>query len=77
MSCYFRHMSDILKEAGIEITSGNKREVDRLIHSIVGIDYKNCSGAWKAVKERKTDEALRAVFVKKLKKGLPGLAKKS
>lgn len=77
MSCYFRHMSDILKEAGIEITPGNKREVDRLIHSIVGIDYKNCSSVWKAVKGHKTDEALRAVFVKKLKKGLPGLAKKS
>jgi hypothetical protein len=31
-------MSDILKEAGIEVTADNKREVDRRIQSIVGVD---------------------------------------
>ena len=50
MSCYFRHMSDILKEAGIEVAADNKREVDRRIHSIVGVDYKNCPSTWKTVK---------------------------
>lgn len=77
MSCYFRHMSDILKEAGIEVTAENKREIDRLIHSIAGVDYKNCSSTWKTVKGRGADRALRTVFVKELKRGFSGLAKKS
>ncbi len=69
MSCYFRHMPDILKEAGIGVTPENKREVDRLIHALVGVDYKNCSGTWKAVKWRRADNTLRAALVKELKKG--------
>ena len=62
-------MPDILKEAGIGVTPENKREVDRLIHALVGVDYKNCSGAWKAVKGSRADKALRAALVKELKKG--------
>ncbi len=69
MSCYFRHMPDVLREAGIEVTPENKKEVDRLIHTLVGADYKNCPAAWKAVKEKKADEALRAELVKELKRG--------
>jgi len=40
MSCYFRHMKDVLEEAGVEITKENKKEVDRIIH---------ISGTWKDV----------------------------
>ena len=72
MSCYFRHMPDILKEAGIEVTPGNKKEVDRLIHSIVGVDYKNCSGAWKAVKGQRVEKSLRAELIEKLRRGFSG-----
>ncbi|MCP4365250.1 MAG: hypothetical protein GY800_08130 [Planctomycetes bacterium] len=72
MSCYFRHMPDILKEAGVEVTFSNKKEVDRLVHSIVGVDYKDCSGAWKAVKGQRTEEGLRAELVEKLRKGFSG-----
>ena len=69
MSCYFRHMPDILKEAGVEVTPSNKKEVDRLIHSIVGVDYKNCSGAWKDVKGQRVEESLRAELIEKLRRG--------
>jgi len=72
MSCYFRHMPDILKEAGVEVTPSNKKEVDRLIHSIVGVDYKNCSGAWKAVKGQRVEESLRAELIEKLRRGFWG-----
>ena len=40
------------KKAGIEVTSENKREVDKLIHRIVGVRYKDCPGSWKEVKKR-------------------------
>ena len=74
MSCYFRHMKDILKEAGVEVTKGNKKDIDRIIHNLVGVEYKDCSPAWKAVKEQiREDEKTRQAFVKKLKKSLGDL----
>lgn len=74
MSCYFRHIPDILNEAGIDVTAENKREVDRLIHSLVGVEYKDCSSVWKAVKAHRAEAGLRAGFVRKLKKKCSGLA---
>jgi hypothetical protein len=68
LTCYFRHLKDVFVRAGIKITKENKKEVDRVIHSIVGIEYKNCSAAWKEVKKRiaNSDED----FVSELKKKL-------
>jgi molecular chaperone GrpE (heat shock protein) len=65
VTCYFRHLQEILKKAGIEITSQNKHEVDRVIHELVGVDYKNCPTTWKEVKKRIADD--REDFVSQLK----------
>jgi len=74
MSCYFRHMKEILEEIGIEVTKENKKEVDNIIHRVVGVEYKNCSPTWTAVKEHvKGDDRARSRFVKRLKKELKGL----
>lgn len=71
MSCYFRHLKDILAEAGVEVTPGNKRQVDQAIHRIVGVEYKDCPVAWKALKEQiMSDEQKRRDFVEKLKDAL-------
>ena len=71
MSCYFRHMKDILDEAGIRVDKENKKVIDRIIHEIVGVEYKDCSPAWKEVKARiKADEAARRRFVADLKRRL-------
>ncbi len=67
MSCYFRHMKDVFEEAGIEVGPDNKKGVDRRIHEIVGVTYKDCPAAWRAVKEEINDEASREAFVKRLK----------
>ena len=53
MTCYFRHMKLVFEQIGIEVTPENKREIDRKIHEFVGIDYKNCSATWKAIKALK------------------------
>ncbi len=50
MTCYFRHMKDIFNEIGVEPTKENKKDIDRKIHSILGVEYKNCSSTWKLVK---------------------------
>ena len=52
MTCYFRHLKEFFAEAGITITKENKKEVDRIIHDIVNVEYKNCSATWKEVKKR-------------------------
>jgi molecular chaperone GrpE (heat shock protein) len=43
-------MKDVFERAGVEITKENRKEVDRVIHSIVGVEYKSCQDTWKAVK---------------------------
>jgi hypothetical protein len=48
MSCYLRHMEDVLHEAGVELTSSNRKTVDAIIKGLSG--QKNCSAAWKQVK---------------------------
>jgi ATP-dependent Zn protease len=49
-------MKDVFSKAGIEVTSENKREVDKIIHSIVDIQYKNCSKTWKEVKKKLAED---------------------
>lgn len=71
MSCYFRHMKDVLEEAGIVITVENKQSVDRVIHSLVDVPYKDCSPAWKGVKEWiRNDPAARERFIRRLKEAM-------
>ena len=52
MTCYFRHLKQVFEKACIEVTSANRKEIDRIIHNIVGVNYKNCPAAWKQVKSR-------------------------
>ena len=52
MTCYFRHLKEIFKKAGIEVTSENKQGVDKIIHKIVAVRYKDCPSIWKEVKKR-------------------------
>ena len=52
MTCYVRHLNEIFEKAGVTITKENKQDIDRAIHSIVGVEYKNCPATWKEVKKR-------------------------
>ena len=68
MTCYFRDLKNVFEKAGIRITQNNKREIDRLIHGIVGVKYKNCSATWKKVKQKITEDE--ETFVARVKKSL-------
>jgi hypothetical protein len=71
MSCYLHNMKDLLIEAGIEVTSDNRKQIDRGIHEIVNTTYKDCPGTWKEVKKKlASSEAEKRVFVKKIKAAL-------
>ena len=68
MSCYFRQLKDIFAEAGIEVTPGNKRQIDRAIHQFVGINYKDCPATGRKLKEAVlTNEKKRRELISKLK----------
>ena len=65
MTCYFRHIQHLFKKAGIEVTKENRQEIDKVIHDIVGVEYKNCPAIWREVKQRiRADES---AFVSELK----------
>jgi len=52
MTCYFRHLSEVFKKAGIEITPQNKKHLDKVIHELVKTTYKDCPSTWREVKKR-------------------------
>jgi molecular chaperone GrpE (heat shock protein) len=52
MTCYFRHLDEIFKKAGIDVTKENKQELDKMIHKIMGTKYKDCPATWREVKKR-------------------------
>lgn len=68
MTCYFTHLHEIFAKAGIQVTKDNKREVERAIHAIVGVEYKHCPSAWKEVKKMIAEDE--EGFVSKLKQTL-------
>jgi hypothetical protein len=71
MSCYFRHGKDILEEAGITVSPGNKKQVDQAFHKIVGVGYKDCPATWKALKQTLlADEEKRSELIQKLQAAL-------
>ncbi len=72
MSCYFRHIKDILDAAGIEVTSTNKKQIDHAIHQVVGVTYKDCPATWKRLKQQIiSDERKRQELTKKLQDAIP------
>ena len=71
MSCYFRHIKDILDEAGIKVTSSNKKQIDQAIHQIVGVAYKDCPATWEKLKQQIIgDEQKRRDLTKKLQNAI-------
>jgi hypothetical protein len=68
VTCYFRHIVSVFDSIGIKVTDENKKEIDRRIHEIAGIEYKNCSATWKKFKElrSKNEKALMMELKEKL-----------
>jgi len=36
VSCYLRHLKDILSEASIAVTPANREQIDRALHRAIG-----------------------------------------
>ncbi len=64
MSCYFRHLKVLFAEAGIEVASDNRKEIDRAIHQLLGNNYKDCPATWQKLKQSiVSDKRKRREFV--------------
>ena len=61
-------MKDVFDKAGVTVTKENKKDIDKTIHKIVGVAYKNCSATWKEVKKRIAED--KESFVTTLKSEL-------
>jgi len=73
MSCYFRHLQNIFAEAGIDVNPGNKKQLDRAIHDIVGVSYKDCPATWRKLKhEILGSEQGRRDFIARLQSAVRG-----
>jgi hypothetical protein len=68
LSCYLRHLDDLLKEANISLGKEDRKKVDQAIHRMMGVDYKHCPDAWRAVKAEIARD--REGFVRRLKEEL-------
>ncbi|MGD2201069.1 MAG: hypothetical protein PVJ38_05515 [Candidatus Bathyarchaeota archaeon] len=67
LTCYFRYkqMKDVFARLGVEVNQENKKEIDKTIHSIVGVEYKDCSLTWKIIKGHLAEDE--EGFMEKLK----------
>ena len=61
-------MTELFEEIGIEITKENKKEIDKIIHEMLSVDYKNCAATWKLVRKRLEEDG--AGFKKRLQDAL-------
>jgi len=68
LTCYFRHLNEVFRKAGIKVTKENRQEIDKVIHNIVGVEYKNCPATWREVKKRLAEDE--KAFASALKKAL-------
>ena len=70
MTCYFRHLGKVFEKAGIVVNKENRKEIDKVIHSLVGVEYHDCPKAWKEVKRRLVEDE--NGFAAELRKALAG-----
>ena len=65
MTCYFRHLGIVFVKAGITVTPENRKQLDKVIHDLVHVDYKSCPDTWRVVKKRLAEDE--AGFIGELK----------
>ncbi len=71
MSCYFRHLKDVLTEAGMVVTPDNKSQIDEAIHDMMGTTNEDCPTTWSRLKQDVLgDEQKRRALIEKLQKAI-------
>jgi len=68
VTCYFRHLKQTFEKAGIKVSKENKMQIDKAIHTIVGVEYKNCPATGREVSRRLAEDE--EGFISELKKAM-------
>jgi hypothetical protein len=50
VSCYLRHLDDVVTATGVKIGPDNRKEIDRTVKELLGLE--DCPDVWKEVKKR-------------------------
>ena len=50
MTCFLKHLDELLKAAGIQKTVENAREIQEEIRRIIGVKSRDCPDIWKELK---------------------------
>ena len=67
MTCYIRHLDGLLRQAGIEPTKLNRRQVHVILRRLTGEDH--CNQVWRRVKALVADPCGREELATKLSDG--------
>jgi hypothetical protein len=67
VSCYVRHLDDLLREAGIEPTKPNRKQADLILRQITG--ERQCNHVWFRIKPLLADPSDRQELANKLRDG--------
>lgn len=65
MSCYVSHVDDLLRDAGIEPTKPNRKQVHLILRQITG--EHQCNHVWRQVKTLVADPSGREELATKLR----------
>ena len=65
MSCYLRHLEEVLREAGVKLPTDRaaRKRLDNYIADLVGDEARHCPTTWKLVKARLADAEARQELV--------------
>lgn len=71
MSCYLRHLGEVMKKAGVTPASKEeRRRVDRAVREIAGVPDAKCPEVWQEVKKLLREPAGEEKLVKQLRERL-------
>ena len=71
MGCYFRDLEPVFKEAKVEVTPENRKNIDMAIHQAIGNPSANHDATRDAVRERlRGGDEKRKAFVEELLKAI-------
>lgn len=68
MTCYIRHLTDILKDIDREDTRENRKELDRRIRIFLNRENDDCPVVWNDIKSQIHDPVKRDLLIENLKK---------
>jgi len=68
MTCFLRHIDDLLKSCGIQRTKENSKEIQEEIRRIIGVKSRHCSVIWKKLKVWLVDEEKKKILENQLRK---------